>query len=188
MISFLNLAVVGLILSTFTTRFVFPMISLEGRRFWILGLLPLRRKTILWGKFVFAALGSILTCTVLVTLSDVMLRVPAVVLWVHLLVCLILCCGLSGIAVGLGARFPDLREDSPSKIAAGFGGTLNLVVSTIYIIAIIALTAVPCHFYTAAISSASSLVWGTAVSLLLGLAATAVPLWIGFRAFARLEF
>ena len=37
MVSFLNLAVVGLLLSTFTTRFVFPMISLEGRRFWILG-------------------------------------------------------------------------------------------------------------------------------------------------------
>ena len=51
MISFLNLAVVGLILSTFTTRFIFPMISLEGRRFWILGMLPVRRDTILWGKF-----------------------------------------------------------------------------------------------------------------------------------------
>ena len=38
MISFLNLAVVGLILSTFTTRFIFPMLSLEGRRFWILSI------------------------------------------------------------------------------------------------------------------------------------------------------
>ena len=45
MISFLNLAVVGLILSTFTTRFIFPMISLEGRRFWILGLVPVSRET-----------------------------------------------------------------------------------------------------------------------------------------------
>ncbi|KKL94738.1 hypothetical protein LCGC14_1861700, partial [marine sediment metagenome] len=49
-ISFLNLSVVGLLMSTFTTRFIFPMISLEGRRFWILGLLPLRRETILWGR------------------------------------------------------------------------------------------------------------------------------------------
>ncbi|HEY2840737.1 MAG TPA: hypothetical protein VGJ26_16390, partial [Pirellulales bacterium] len=55
MISFLNLAVVGLILSTFTTRFIFPMISLEGRRFWILGRLPVGRDTILWSKFLFAA-------------------------------------------------------------------------------------------------------------------------------------
>ena len=62
MISFLNLAVVGLILSTFTTRFIFPMISLEGRRFWILGLLPVGRDSILWGKFLFAAAGSCIPC------------------------------------------------------------------------------------------------------------------------------
>ena len=58
MVSFLNLSVVGLLLSTFTTRFIFPMISLEGRRFWILGLLGVRRETILWGKFLFAACGA----------------------------------------------------------------------------------------------------------------------------------
>ena len=44
MVSFLNLAVVGLILSTFTTRFVFPMVSLEAKRMWLLGLLPIRRR------------------------------------------------------------------------------------------------------------------------------------------------
>ena len=47
MVSFLNLAVVGLILSTFTTRFIYPMISLEGHCFWILGLLPMQRDTVL---------------------------------------------------------------------------------------------------------------------------------------------
>ena len=55
-IGFMNLGVVGLILSTFTTRFVFPMISIEGYRFWILGTLPIDRTTILWSKFFFATL------------------------------------------------------------------------------------------------------------------------------------
>ena len=59
LVSFLNLAVVGLILSTFTTRFIYPMLSLEGRRFWVLGLMPVSRETIVWSKFVFAALGSL---------------------------------------------------------------------------------------------------------------------------------
>jgi len=48
LISFFNLAVVGLLLSAFTTRFVFPMISLEGRRLWVLGTAPIRREIILW--------------------------------------------------------------------------------------------------------------------------------------------
>ncbi len=39
LVSFLNLSVTALILSTFTSRFIFPLLSLEGRNFWVLGLL-----------------------------------------------------------------------------------------------------------------------------------------------------
>ncbi len=46
------------------------MLSLEGRRFWILGMLPVRRESILWGKFLFAAVGSTLPCCGLILLSD----------------------------------------------------------------------------------------------------------------------
>ena len=134
MIGFLNLAVVGLILSTFTTRFIFPMISLEGRRLWILGLMPIRRDAILWSKFLFAAVGSLVPCTTLVLISDLMLQIKLEVILIHQLSCVVLCLGLSAIAVGLGAKMPDLRAHSPSKIAAGFGGTLNLVVSAAYIV------------------------------------------------------
>ena len=55
--------------------------------------------------------------------------------------------GLSGISVGLGARLPNLRETDPSKIAVGFGGTLNLLVSLVFIFAIVTALAVPCHLY-----------------------------------------
>jgi ABC-2 type transport system permease protein len=200
MISFLNLAVVGLILSTFTGRFVFPMISLEGRRFWILGRLPIARRTILWSKFLFAAIGSMIPCLLLVVLSDLMLRVVPEVFFVHLLACVLLCLGLSGLAVGMGAMMPNLREESPSKIAAGFGGTLNLVVSTIYIAVIVFLTALPSHFYLGAREADPRgllfnfdllrlwMVLGAAASVLIGLLATILPLRMGFRAFDELEF
>ena len=56
-IGFMNLGVVGLILSTFTTRFVFPLISIEGQRFWILGTAPVNRREILWSKFLFATIN-----------------------------------------------------------------------------------------------------------------------------------
>jgi ABC-2 type transport system permease protein len=204
MVSFLNLSVVGLLLSTFTTRFIFPMVSLEGRRFWLLGLMTLNRDSILWSKFLFAAGGSIVPCSALILLSDWMLQVSWLVLLSHQLTCVLLCLGLSGIAVGLGARLPNIREHSPARIAAGFGGTLTLVVSTLYILAIVLMTALPCHFYLAAESPQTSamlgdavrlrvwlrlwLVAGTGGSVVLGALATAVPLWIGFRAFRRWEF
>lgn len=203
MVSFLNLSVVGLLLSTFTTRFIFPMISLEGRRFWILGLLPVRRETILWGKFLFALIGTVVPSCALVLLSDLMLRVQPLVVASHQLTCVILCFGLAGLAVGLGARLPDLREQSPTRVAAGFGGTLTLVLSTLYIVAVVLLTAIPCHLYVGSGDAYAALldrngrvefwfrVWftaGTAGSVLLGAFTTALPLWLGFRSFRRLEF
>jgi ABC-2 type transport system permease protein len=204
MVSFLNVAVVGLLLSTFTTRFIYPMMSLEGRRFWMLGLVGVRRETILWSKFAFAVGGSMVPCSLLILLSDKMLGVEGMIVASHQLTCVILCCGLSGIAVGLGAKMPNLREDSPSKIAAGFGGTLNLVVSTLYILAVVLLTALPSHFYLGYEHSEAGefmggylrvgawlrfwLAAGTAASVLLGATAIVLPLKVGFRAFRQMEF
>ena len=173
MISFLNLAVVGLILSTFTTRFIFPMLSLEGRRFWILGMLPVRRDSILWGKFLFAAAGSAIPCCLLILLSDLMLSISPLVLAIHQLTCLLLCVGLSGIAVGLGAKMPDLREESPSKIAAGFGGTLSLVISAIYIILIVLLTALAVALLPGRAASRRRLPTGSQAWLVAGTAGAA---------------
>jgi len=207
LVSFFNVAVVGLLLSTFTTRFILPAISLEGRRFWILGTAPIHRDTILWGKFWFACGGSAVPCFVLVLLSDLALRIPQrslLIVGVHQLACLTLCSGLSAMAVGFGARLPNLRESSPSRIAAGFGGTLNLVLSSLYITAIVILTAVPCFFHPSVagghvpshwlfagrfgLGSPGSVRVGVALTVLLAVVTTVFPLRMGLRAFRRLEF
>jgi ABC-2 type transport system permease protein len=201
MIGFLNLAVVGLILSTFTTRFVFPMISLEGRRFWILGLLPVHRDHIVWSKFLFSFIGGLIPCCGLVLLSDVMLGLPQRAILIHEICCVMLCMGLSGIAVGLGARMPDLREVSPSKIASGFGGTLSLVISSLFIMVVVVVAALPTHLFLASSAfgpggTRGLLAWagsaeGVAASLatvvVVGLIATFVPIFLGLRSFRRLE-
>lgn len=202
MIGFLNVGVVGLILSTFTTRFIFPMISLEGRRFWILGTLPVSRDSILWSKFLFACCGSLPPCSLLIFLSDLMLGIgqtQPMVAVVHQIVCWNLCIGLSAVAVGLGARLPNLREPSPSKIAAGFGGTLNLVISAAFIIVSVAATAVPSYYLVNTARDGSEVTWwewggtgpvaaGVVIALTAGALVTLIPLYVGFRAFRRLEF
>ena len=83
----------------------------------------------------------------LVVLSDLMLGMGPLMIALHVAMVAVLCLGLSGISVGLGARLPNLRESDPSKIAAGFGGTLNLLVSLVFIFAIVTALAVPCHLY-----------------------------------------
>jgi ABC-2 type transport system permease protein len=204
MVSFLNLSVVGLLMSTFTTRFVYPMMSLETQRFWLLGLSSLRRSTIVWSKFFFAVGGAIVPCSGLILLSDAMLDIKLTTVLSHQLTCFLLCVGLAGLAVGLGALMPNFREQSPSRIAAGFGGTLCLVLSTLYILVIVLLTALPMHFILAAEATYSDIyleeniamqnylhLWlmaGMIGSAILGILATGVPLLIGLRAFRRMEF
>src|SRR5262249_1567893 len=144
-ISFLNLCAIALLLCTYTGRFVYPMLSLEGSKFWILGLLPLRRERLLWGKFAFSMSGGVLIAEFLVLMSDLMLLMPLSVVLLHTLVVVVLAAGLSGLSVGLGACMANFRETDPSKIAAGFGGTLNLVAGLLVLLLVLGLMAAPWH-------------------------------------------
>ena len=145
LVSLFYLGVVGLLICIYTGRFVFPLLSLEGRKFWILGLLPVERGQLLWGKFAFASAGALLMGEFLVLLSDLTLSMawPAVVL--HVLTAAVLALGLSGLSVGLGACLPNFRETDPSRIVSGFGGTMNLLLSLVFLLAVLVLMAGPWH-------------------------------------------
>lgn len=133
LVAFLNLTTISLILATFTSRFIFPMLSLESQQIWMLGLLPCKRSTLLVLKFVFAfAMTAISGLTVLL-LALRQIDLPASWIAFHTLICLCVCIGLSGISVGVGARLPMLGQRNPARIASGFGGTVNLVVSMVFV-------------------------------------------------------
>jgi ABC-2 type transport system permease protein len=191
-VSLLNLLATALLLCTYTGRFIYPMISLEGRKFWILGLLPLERERLLWGKFAFAAVGGLLIAEFLVVLSDLMLGVSWIVLMLHVLTVAVLAVGLSGLSVGLSACLPNFRESDPSKIAVGFGGTLNLVAGLLFLAITVALMAAPWHVYAAVREESPLIPWwlflGVAPGLALGLCAALIPLRAGARSLRRMEF
>jgi ABC-2 type transport system permease protein len=201
-ISFLNLCAVALLLCTYTGRFVYPMLSLEGSRFWILGLLPLEREQLLWGKFAFSMTGGCLIAGGLVLASDWMLLMPLLPVLLHLLTVVVLAAGLSGLSVGLGACIPNFRESDPSKIAAGFGGTLNLLAGLLFLLLILGLMAAPWHmgaylavmpFLTemdpgSALLSGGFIGTGVALGLFAGVACVILPLRAGIRALREMEF
>ncbi len=93
-----------------------------------------------------------------------------------------------------------MKENDPSKIAAGFGGTLNLLVSLVFIFSIVISLALPCHLYFAGfepgqLSESFSIerfrFWlsvAIAGSLVIGVVGTIVPLRIGIKAFQKMEF
>jgi ABC-2 type transport system permease protein len=192
-LSLLNMSATGLLMTAYLGRFIYPLISLEGRKFWILGLLPIRRDQLLWGKFAFAVTGSTILTGGIIVLSDVLLGIPPVGVGVHLMTVVLLAVGLSGLSVGISAWLPNFRETDPSKIVLGFGGTVNMLVSLGYLVLVIAIACGPFHtaLAAAAVGRGELAWWGFAglpVAAVLAAAATLIPMRVGARALRGMEF
>jgi ABC-2 type transport system permease protein len=104
------------------------------------------------------------------------------------------------LAVGLGARLPNLREISPARIAAGFGGTLTLILSALFVLLVVLPPAFPAYLlaarqshsqllqHSAWMQAMPKLLWlCVAHSLLLTTVVTVGSLRMGIRAFDRME-
>lgn len=191
-VAFLNLLIVSLILATFTSRFVFPLVSLESQQLWLLGLLPARRSSVLLVKFVFSLTVTGLSGLVVMALAIRALDLPAEWARLHIAVCLAVCVGLSGLSVGLGARFPVLGQRNPARIASGFGGTFNLIASMLFVaveLGGLALAGVIRFGQHLVLTEDIRVpIWLVGGLLLLGAAVAALSLLVGVRHFERLEY
>ena len=138
-VAFLNLGACAFNLASVTTRFVFPQFSLEGRRMWLVGMSPMGLARIVMTKYWLASAASLAITLALVTLSCYLLKMPWADVAFFGAVITVMTFALNGLAVGLGVLFPNVKESNPNKIVSGFGGTLCFVISSVYIIASLAL-------------------------------------------------
>jgi ABC-2 type transport system permease protein len=141
LVSHLNLGACSLNLATLTTRFVFPQFSLEGRRLWIVGMAPLGLTKMVRVKYWLAACTSLCVTLSLIVLSCLMLELSWQRTLQFAVAVAVMTFTLTGLAVGLGVLYPNFKEDNPSKIVSGFGGTFCLVLSFIYIVGSVVLLA-----------------------------------------------
>jgi len=192
-IACLNVGAVTLILATLTSRFVFPLVSLEGRRFWILGLAPLSFRQLVWQKFWLSVCTTSLFTVGLAILSGVMLQLTPVYFWLTVYSVVISNFGLAGLAVGLGTLYPTFGEDNPARIVSGMGGTLNLLVSVAYITLVVATQSVILQWRVLERYTRPEVFWyalaaGVLFITLLSAACTLVPIRLGLRNLNQMEF
>ncbi len=188
-VGIVNLGGTSVLLCAGLSRFIFPLISLEGRKFWVLGLMPISRRQILVGKFAFAATGAVLIAETLVIGSELMLSVSFELIAVHALTAACVALGLSGLNVGLGAYMPNFRETDPSKIVVGFSGTVNMVVGLLYLVVVVAVMALPLH--VAAVMKfflkvpMDQFPWWAYAGVPVGILAAVLAVWLPMRAGAK---
>jgi len=142
---------------------------------------------VLLQKFWMSCIAATSITVGLMVASSVMLNLPWQKVGAFAAAIALMSASLSGLAVGLGALFPNFKEDNPSKIVSGFGGTLCLVVSFLYISLFVALFALPdlrrvteIHFLLSDV-----MCHGAAIGISLFL--LVVPLFVAARRVKRLE-
>jgi ABC-2 type transport system permease protein len=143
LISYLNLVVCALALSTLTTRFIFPQFSQEGQRMWILGLSPVPLHRLLALKLRLSASVIALLTTGLIVVSSSSLNLPFQRTLFFAAAIILLSYGLTALALAIGALIPNFREPNPARIVSGFGGTLCLISSFLYILLSVLVLMVP---------------------------------------------
>jgi ABC-2 type transport system permease protein len=188
LVSYLNLGACSLNLATLTTRFVYPQFSLEGRRLWIVGLAPMGLIRVVKAKYWLASCASLVVTLSLVVLSSCLLRMTWDRVAFFGAVIAVMTFTLNGLAAGLGVLYPNFKENNPTKIVSGFGGTFCLVLSFLYILGSILLLA----FGSAESRSSSTAQVLATISIcgfvLLSLTLGWLPLKLGLRRLRHFEF
>lgn len=200
-VAFLNLGAASMTLATLTTRFVFPQFSLEGKRLWIVGMVPFGLRRVLLEKF---WLSSICTLAITLTLTLVSCWMLHMAGWMAMLLAgtvVLMNFALCGIAVGIGALFPKFGtgsianrrdDDNPAKIVSGFGGTFCFVLSLVYIVLVIGAEALSVFFPFAGngimgLPQSSVLIIAWVFVSILSLVATTVPMSLALKKVETLE-
>jgi ABC-2 type transport system permease protein len=190
----LNLGLGAFVTTAVAVRFVFPMVSLEGRSWWILRTAPVSLERIWWTKFWMGFAPLSLFAVGLVVLTNGILSVPALpaTIIAGLLVGLVAAIVAMGLA--FGAVHPKLDTGNAAQIATGFGAMVYMAAALGLTFVVVALAAWPIGTLlrverfgipvsTAQVSAMAALVAGALGTTLV---ATTVARRRGIAALARL--
>ncbi len=142
-LAFGALVLVGFIMSSVAARFQFTAVSLEARAFWVVRTSPLTAEELLWAK-VWPSLVPMLAVGELLAIALPMVLgaggfVTAVSAWTAA----ILAFGISGLAVGLGATYPDFKADNAARVAASPAAMLFMISGLVLVFVVVGIEMLP---------------------------------------------
>ncbi|MFZ5482056.1 MAG: putative ABC transporter permease subunit [Myxococcota bacterium] len=166
-IALLNLGMGGFVMAAIAARFQFTAVSREGRAWWLVRGAPVDPAAVLRAKAALGIVPMLVVGLVVVVGSGVLLDAPAPLLLVEGVTTLFLAYGISGIAVSMGALFPDFRADTAARAASGPAAVFFMVVALVLVFSVLALEAVAVMLYVA---RAGTYGWAAGVPLFLAAA------------------
>jgi ABC-2 type transport system permease protein len=195
LISFMNLGMVGFVVSSIAVRFLFTSVSVEGRAFWLLRAAPLDPMQFLLAKYLVGVPLLMTLGLTLVVASNLLLNVQPTLMILGIVTMFTLCFSLAGLSIGIGAAYPNFKAENIAKIAAGPGGILFMIVAQVFVAVVLLIEAGPVLLIVRAEFLKRSLLpweWGVVVlgvglAVAVNLAAAIIPMRRGARAIRELS-
>lgn len=138
-------SLVGFIMAAVAARFQFTAVSNEKRGFWIARTAPITAEQFLWAKVWPSILPMILVGETLAVASTLILGADLAMISIAAATAFGLAFGISGIAVGMGAVWPDFKADNSARVAAGPAGVLFMVMALLLTFVVVALELAPTY-------------------------------------------
>jgi ABC-2 type transport system permease protein len=126
-----NIALGSLVVTSICSRFVFPSVSLEGQSFWLLQAAPLSIRELLkakcksWTLPVSCIGGVIFISGAMALNADIPLVLASCIAGI------IICQGLVGLGIGLGAFFSQFEWEHSTQISTSLGSFIFMMTSMI---------------------------------------------------------
>lgn len=137
-----NILVSAFVITAFSSRFVFPSLSLEGKAMWVLRSAPLSARDIVTAKFFCWFPPVMVLAAIVFSAGALATKGTFFHIGYSLAVSVVLSCGIVGLALGLGALFATFTWEHSSQLSAGFGSFVFMLAS----LGLIFLTMVPHYF------------------------------------------
>ncbi|MCK4648182.1 hypothetical protein KAT51_01540, partial [bacterium] len=133
LVSFLNLGLVGFVITTVSVRFIYPSLSLEGESFWILRSAPVSLKKIFFEKWLLSFIPLFIFCGALIMATNFLIRVEPFIRILSLVTVFLLTATLTSLGIGMGGTFPKFRFDHPVYISTSAGGIFFMILCLFYV-------------------------------------------------------
>jgi hypothetical protein len=104
---------------------------------------PIGASRFLFSKFVVGFIPTVVLGEVLVLSTCAMLETSPFFTWVSAVTIFLLSIGLTGLAVGMGALYPNFKADSAARMASGPGAILFMVVALLFVAGTVVAVSIP---------------------------------------------
>ncbi|MFP4467187.1 MAG: putative ABC transporter permease subunit [Candidatus Goldiibacteriota bacterium] len=193
LIYFLNIGFIGFVLAAVGARFVLPVISVEGRGFWIYKTAPVAIEKYVMDKFLIYGIPVMIIGQIVAWVSILILKSGGFINYVTVFSAFMTTLVISGAGAGLGAFFADFNIKNPEDLITGFAGLTYMFITMLYVGLILVLEAGPVRaYYMSGLTKGNEFIfrdhiWNFAAIAVLGAALTAMLLASGISRLKKME-